>query len=138
MIAGVYRFCRGHLPATTSTVYIILFFLVTIPHASAQSFLGPLGESCRYRKAQGVIIKLLAVYASHILTIRISPGQRAATTIEHYVMAALLPSSSAYVALLDLLYRRSNFAMLAGNSDEIDMILYRNMQKAINTGAVCR
>jgi len=131
MIAGAYHFCQSHLPAISLVTYVILFFLTTIPHVSAQSSFGSVGETCGFRKAQGAIFKLLAVYASHVLTIKISPGQSTATTIRFYVTAALLPSSSLFTALLDLRYRRYNFARLPA-----DPIL-RNMQKAINAVAVC-
>ena len=82
------------------------------------------------------MFKLLAVYASHVLTIKIPPGARTAATIKHYVAAALLPSASSFVTILDLSYRRSNFHALAG-LDRDNMSLYKNMQKAINAGAVC-
>ena len=124
------------LPAISLTVYGTIFFLSTLRRASAQTFLGPIEESCGFRKAEGVMFKLLAVYASHILTIKIPPGARTATTIKHYFTAALLPSASSFVTILDLFYRRSNFHALAG-LDRDNMSLYKNMQKAINAGAVC-
>ena len=113
-----------------------IFFLSTFRRASAQTFLGPIEESCGFRKAEGVMFKLLAVYASHVLTIKIPPGARTAATIQYYFAAALLPSASTFVTILDLFYRRSNFHMLAG-LDRDNMSLYKNMQKAINATAVC-
>ena len=124
------------LPAISLTVYGTIFFLSTLRRASAQTFLGPIEESCGFRKAEGVMFKLLAVYASHVLTIKIPPGARTAATMKHYLTAALLPSASSFVTILDLFYRRSNFHALAGLGRD-NMSLYKNMQKAINAGAVC-
>lgn len=114
MMAGICHFCRGFLAISSTVAYTTLFFLTTALHASARSSLVSIGASCGFRKAQGAVVKLLAVYGINVLTIKLSPGQRTAATIQHYVIAALLPSSSTYIALLDLTYRKIQFSAVGG------------------------
>ncbi|KAF8501888.1 hypothetical protein JB92DRAFT_3098970 [Gautieria morchelliformis] len=122
--------CAPHFRLNpASLIFVSLIFLATARHASAQTFLGPL-QSCGLRKAYAVIIKLLAVYASHILTIKVEPGLGRSDTILRYVMAALLPSSSAQIPLTDLIY---STLLSRGEVGPI----HKQMQKAINCGAAC-
>lgn len=80
---------------------------------------------------------MLGVYLSHILTIKLQPGIRTWDTTLRYILAGLLPSSSASITLVDLIYRRSGFKALEGHVDPQQLKVYQNMQKAINAGAAC-
>jgi hypothetical protein len=116
---------------------VVSILLATSEHAFAQDFLGTIEQSCGYKKAYAVIIKLLGVYTSHVLTIKLEPGLDTLTTISRYVTAALLPSSTTLVALRDLVHRKAGFEQLGGEESPDLALCYRNMQKAINAGAVC-
>jgi len=73
-----------------------------------------------YKKAYTVGIKLLAVYASHVVTVRVEPGMDLWRTALQYIVAALLPSSSALISLRDLWYCRKGFKKLPrGENKEI-------------------
>jgi hypothetical protein len=116
---------------------MILFCLALSSLGSARSFLIPIENSCGTRKAYGIVFKLLAVYASHVFTIQLRPGLPTRMAIVHYICAGLVPSSSTTVALLDIWFRTSSFRTLRLREDAIDYNHYKNMQKAINSGAAC-
>jgi hypothetical protein len=137
MIAvGIRRVIRG-LQTISPIIYVGLILFGVSEHAFAQDFLGTIEQSCVYKKAYAVVIKLLAVYASHVLTIKLEPGLNTWITISRYVTAALLPSATAVVAIRDLWYRTAGFGQLGGEDSPDLALCYRDMQKAINAGAVC-
>ena len=117
-------------------VYLSLILLATSEFASAQDILRPIEQSCTYKKAYAVVNKLIAVYASHVLTIRLQPGLGLYRTAISYVMAALLPAATSVVAVCDLSYVRHGFQDLPDESIP-HARCYKDMQKAINAGAVC-
>lgn len=129
MIARISYFLLN-LQAASSIAFVALCFLTAAGHASAQSFVDPL-QNCRVRKAYAVTAKVLAVYASHILTIKVEPGLGLRDTIRQYLAAALLPSSSAQTPITDFM-----FLWKRPRSSKANKICH-NMQKAINCGAVC-
>ena len=102
-------------------------------------FLRPIEQTCEYKKAYAVVVKLMAVYASHVLTIRLQPGLGMYQTAVSYVMAALLPAATSVVAVRDLWCRRYGFRDLPSQTGSTTphARYYRDMQKAINAGAVC-
>ena len=118
-------------------VFLPLILLATSEFASAQDdILRPIEQNCTYKRAYAVVVKLMAVYASHVLTIRLQPGLGLYQTAISYVMAALLPAATSVVAVRDLWCGRYGFGDLP-SGDTPHARYYRNMQKAINAGAVC-
>ena len=111
--------------------------LAAAEHVDAQGDFESLATTCAYKKTYAVIIKLLAVYASHVVTIKVEPGLNLRSTTASYVTAALLPSSTALLAFRDLVYRFRSFKNLPHGENEEITGYYRNMQKAINAGSVC-
>ena len=109
MIARISHFSLNPYRATSFIAFVVLIFLATTGHASAQTFVDTL-HSCELRKLSAVTIKLLAVYASHIFTINVEPGLGRGGMIRRYMGAALLPSSFVQGgwfiswALIDTLY----------------------------------
>ncbi|PVG01508.1 hypothetical protein CPB86DRAFT_835296 [Serendipita vermifera] len=119
----------------TSCIYLLILCIWAQP-ISAQGFLDSLEENCNVQKAYGVVVKLLAVYASHAMTIKLRPGIGTWDTIERYLTALILPSSTTALCTRDLIYRRSNIKE-AKKLDTPETEYYKNMQKAINAGAAC-
>ena len=136
-VAGVHvhRVVR-RLQSINTIFHVALILLATCEYASAQDVFGPVEQSCGYKRAYAVGVKLLAVYASHILTIRLEPGLSTYRTAVSYVTAALLPAATAVVAFRDLWYRRCGYRDLPSD-DTPKAHRYKNMQHAINAGAVC-
>ena len=132
---SVHRIVRG-LQAINPILFVALILLAASEYASAQDIFGPVEQSCVYKKGYAVIVKLLAVYASHILTIKLEPGLSTSQTVVGYTTAALLPAATATCAIRDLWFRRSGFRDLPSD-DMPNAHNYRNMQKAINAGAIC-
>ena len=122
--------------AINPIVFVAFVLLAASDYASAQDIFGPVEQSCTYKKAYAVIVKLLAVYASHVLTIKLEPGLTMSQTVVIYVTAALLPAATATCAIRDLWFRRSGFRHLPSD-DMPNARNYKNMQKAINAGAIC-
>jgi hypothetical protein len=117
----------------------VLLFGIWVQPASAVYF-DSLEQKCDKRKIYSLVIKLLVVYASHIMTIKLQPGIGTYNTFESYLIAALLPSASVALTLRDFIFRRASFNQLP----EMDIPIkpkniphYYNMQKAINAGAAC-
>ena len=137
-VAGVtvHRVIR-RLQSINASFYVALILLATCEYASAQDVFGPVKQSCGYKRAYAVGVKLLAVYASHILTIRLEPGLSTYRTVVSYVTAALLPAATAVVAFRDLWYRRCGYRDLPSDGDTPKAHRYKDMQHAINAGAVC-
>jgi hypothetical protein len=115
----------------------LLLFGIWVPPTSARPIFDSLEENCSARKAYAVVIKLLAVYASHIITIKLRPGIGTWKTFQSYLMAGLLPSASISITLMDLMARRSKFNLLKDIKDVNELRYYENMQNAINAGAAC-
>jgi hypothetical protein len=132
---SVHRIIRG-LRAINPILFVAAILLAASEHASAQDIFGPVEQSCVYKKAYAVVVKLLAVYASHVLTIKLEPGLNTSQTVSGYITAALLPAATSTCAIRDLWYRRSGFRNLPSD-DRPNTHHYKNMQKAINAGAVC-
>ena len=117
--------------------YMALILLAAPEDALAHDVFSPIEQqSCGYKKAYGVVARLIAVYASHILTIRLEPGLGTYPTIYRYIWAAVLPAATAAVAVRDLLFRRHGFQYLPSD-DSPNARHFKNMQKAINAGAAC-
>ena len=132
---SIHRIIRG-LRAINPILFVAVVLLAASGHASAQDIFGPVEQSCVYKKAYAVIVKLLAVYASHVLTIKLEPGLSTFQTVVEYITAALLPAATASCATRDLWFRRRGFRDLPSD-DMPNARNYKNMQKAINAGAVC-
>ena len=132
---SVHRIIRG-FRAINPIHFVALILLAASEYASAQDIFGPIERSCRYKKAYAVVVKLLAVYASHVLTIKLEPGLSTSQTVAQYITAALLPAATATCAIRDLWFRRSGFQDWPSNNRP-NAHHYKNMQKAINARAVC-
>ena len=133
---AVYRTFRRWQTIPPS-LYIVLVLLATSELVSAQADFESYATSCTYRKAYAVMIKLLAVYTSHVVTIKVEPGLDLWATTTCYVTAALLPSSSALVSVRDLLYCSCIAEVASGFASRRKQRDNRNMQKAINAESVC-
>jgi hypothetical protein len=121
-----------------STLYICLLICsILVQPTSAQGTLDSLEQNCGARNAYDIVTKLLAVYASHIITIKIQPGIGTWKTFESYLLAGLLPSASTAISLRDLFFRRSSFRSLKVITAKNKRGYYENMQKAINAGGAC-
>jgi hypothetical protein len=136
IITIAYRAFRGSA-SVPAILHIVFVLLAASVYVSAQGDFESLATTCAYKKAYAVIVKLLAVYASHVVTIRVEPGLALWATTISYLTAALLPSSSALISCRDLFYRYRSFKTLPDGENKEITGYYRNMQKAINAGSVC-
>lgn len=89
-------------------------------------------SSCAYQKAHGLVVTVLAVYVSHVLTIKVEPGAGKLETASAYTLGMLLPIATCRTACLDLQTRIWRHKRPKTSDDAL-----KSLQRAIDCGACC-